>query len=506
MIEQLFAGFGAALTFSNLAFIAAGIALGIVIGAIPGLGSVTALAVLIPVTFYMSPLAAIAFLVGVNKGGTSGGAVPAILLNSPGTPEAAASALDGYPMARRGEAQRAMKFALYASVTGDTLSDLLLIALVVPFAAIALQFGPLEYCAILLFAFSLLAGISGESPLKGFIAIFLGVFLSTIGLDPVDSTSRMTFDEVNLYDGLPLAAVAIGALALASVVEQLFDLWRRGGEGAAAEAVKLERVRTGLPAREFFGHWKTIGRSALIGSGVGMLPGLGVTLAAFLSYGAARRASAAPASFGKGNPEGIIATEAANSAVVGANLVPTIALGIPGNIAAALLIGAFIIHGIVPGPFMMTMHGDLIYALFASMLMANLVHLVIGKLGIPLWAVVARTPKTLILPPVILLCIVGVYLPGQSLFDVAVMLVFAGIGLAMRRTGFSVVCLVIGFLLGGMFETSLRQSLLLYKSDLWVLFESPIALVFLALTLFVLIRSLWKSQLWVGRFRKERTE
>ncbi len=506
MIEQLIAGFGAALTFTNLAFIAAGIALGIVIGAIPGLGSVTALAVLIPVTFYMSPLAAIAFLVGVNKGGTSGGAIPAILLNSPGTPEAAASALDGYPMAKRGEAQRAMKFALYASVTGDTLSDLLLIALVVPFAAIALQFGPLEYCAILLFAFSLLAGISGESPLKGFIAIFLGVFLSTIGLDPVDSTSRMTFDEVNLYDGLPLAAVAIGALALASVVEQLFDLWRRGGESATAEAVELERIKTALPAREFFAHWKTIGRSAFIGSGVGMLPGLGVTLAAFLSYGAARRASSEPESFGKGNPDGIIATEAANSAVVGANLVPTIALGIPGNIAAALLIGAFIIHGIVPGPFMMTMHGDLIYALFASMLMANLVHLVIGKLGIPLWAIVARTPKTLILPPVILLCIVGVYLPGQSLFDVAVMLVFAGLGLAMRRTGFSVVCLVIGFLLGGMFETSLRQSLLLYKSDLGVLFESPIALVFLALTLLVLLRSVWKSHLWADRFRKQRAE
>ncbi|WP_282607240.1 tripartite tricarboxylate transporter permease [Pelagibius sp. Alg239-R121] len=501
MIEQLITGFGDAMTVTNLAFIAAGIALGIVIGAVPGLGSVTALAVLIPVTFYMSPLAAIAFLVGVNKGGTSGGAIPAILLNSPGTPEAAASALDGYPMAKRGEAQRAMKFALYASVTGDTISDLLLIALVVPFAAIALQFGPLEYTTILLFAFALLAGISGDSPLKGFIAIFLGVFLSTIGLDPVDSTARMTFEEVNLYDGLPLTAVAIGALALASIVEQLFDLWYGGREPAAVAGEKLPQADTALPAREFFGHWKTIGRSALIGSGVGMLPGLGVTLAAFLSYGAARRASPEPDSFGKGNPAGIIATEAANSAVVGANLVPTIALGIPGNIAAALLIGAFIIHGIVPGPFMMTMHGDLIYALFASMLMANAVHLIIGKLGIPVWALIARTPKTLILPPVIVLCIVGVYLPGQSLFDVAVMLVFAGVGLVMRRTNFSVVCLVIGFLLGGMFETSLRQSLLLYKSDLGVVLESPIALVFLALTIFVLVRSVWKSSLWQGGFR-----
>jgi len=490
MIEQLVTGFGSAFTLVNLAFIAAGIALGIVIGAIPGLGSVTALAVLIPVTYYMSPLAAIAFLVGVNKGGTSGGAIPAILLNSPGTPEAAATALDGYPMAKRGEAERAMKFALYSSVTGDTISDILLILLVVPFAAVALQFGPLEFTSVLLFAFALLAGLSGDSPIKGFIAIFLGVFLSTVGLDPVDSTSRMTFDQVNLYDGFPLAAVAIGALALASVVEQIFDLRRAGGDFALALDAKTHSANGGLPLAEFFRHWKTVGRSALIGSGVGMLPGLGVTLAAFLSYGAARRASKQPDSFGSGNPEGIIATEAANSAVVGANLVPTIALGIPGNIAAALLIGAFIIHGIVPGPFMMTMHGDLIYALFASMLIANGLHLIIGRAGISFWAMIARVPKSIILPPVVVLCIVGVYLPGQSLFDVAIMLVFAGIGLVMRRTGFSVVCLVIGFLLGGMFETSLRQSLLIYKNDFSEILYSPISMVFLVLTGFILVRSL----------------
>ena len=491
MIENMILGFEAALTLTNLLFIAAGITLGIVIGAIPGLGSVTALAVLVPVTYYMSPITAIAFLVGVNKGGTSGGAIPAILLNSPGTPEATASALDGYPMAKRGEAERAMKFALYSSVTGDTISDFLLIFLVVPFAAIALQFGPLEYTTVLLFAFALLAGISGTSPLKGLIAIFLGVFLSTIGLDPVDSTSRMTFDNVNLFDGLPLTALAIGSLALASIIEQMFDLNRR--PAAPQEAQDLAaRANARLPVREFFSHWLTIGRSALIGSGVGMLPGLGVTLAAFLSYGAARKASKSPETFGKGNPEGIIATEAANSAVVGANLVPTIALGVPGNIAAALLIGAFIIHGIVPGPFMLTMHGDVIYALFASMLIANFVHLAIGRLGIPIWALIARTPKALVLPPVIILCVVGVYLPGQSLFDVGVMLIFAGVGLVMRRTGFPVVCLVIGFLLGGMLETSLRQSMLLYKSDFWVILESPIAVGFVLLTLLVLGRAVLK--------------
>jgi putative tricarboxylic transport membrane protein len=396
-------------------------------------------------------------------------------------------------MAKRGEAERAMKFALYSSVTGDTISDVMLIFLVVPVAAVALQFGPLEFTSVLIFAFALLAGISGGSLIKGLIAIVLGVFLSTIGLDPMDSSARMTFGTVYLFDGLPLVAVAIGSLALAAVIEQIFDLWRAGGEVASDGNANMVSSNSKLPFREFLSHWRTIVRSALIGSGIGMLPGLGVTLAAFLSYGAARNASKTPENFGKGDPDGIIATEAANSAVVGANLVPTIALGIPGNIAAALLISAFIIHGIVPGPFMLTMHGEIIYALFASMIMANFVHLAIGRAGIPVWAKIAKAPRGLILPAVIVMCIVGVYLPGQSMFDVGIMLAFGGVGLIMRRTGFSVVCLVIGFILGGMFETSLRQSLLLYKSDFSAIIESPIAIVFLALTAILLFRAGWRE-------------
>lgn len=494
MFDLITNAFIAALTISNLIAIAGGVSLGIVIGAIPGLGSVTAMAVLIPVTYYMSPLTAIAFLVGVNKGGTSGGAIPAILLNSPGTPEAAATALDGHPMAKRGEAKRALKFAIFSSVTGDTISDLLLIILVVPFAAIALEFGPLEYTTVLLFAFALLAGITGESPLKGILAIFLGVFLSTIGLDPVQSSQRMTFGEVHLYDGLSLTAIAIGSLALASVLTEMFDLNRAKGKESFLTIEGGSKGKGALPAGEFFSYWKTILRSSLIGSFVGMLPGLGVTLAAFLSYGAARRSSPNAANFGKGEPEGIIATEAANSAVVGANLVPTIALGIPGNIAAALLIGALVMHGIVPGPFMLTMHGDLIYALFASMIIANGVHLLIGRLGVNIWVQFAKVPRGLILPPVLLFCVIGVYLPAQSFWDVAIMLIFALIGILMHRLGFSIVCLVIGFLLGSMFETSLRQTLLLYDGRYSEFLDSPVAIIFVLLTIGILGRALMRAR------------
>ncbi len=487
MFQHLGAGFEAAFTLTNMLFICGGVTLGIVFGVLPGLGSVTALAIMVPITFYMSPLAAIAFLVGINKGGTSGGAIPAILINAPGTPEAAATALDGHPMAKQGKPEKAMKTALYASICGDTFSDCMLILLAAPFAAIALNFGPVEFTSILLFSFTMIAALAGKSLVKGIIAAAIGVFLSTWGLDPVDSSPRMTFDTVNLFDGIPLPALAIGSLALSSIIAQIFDL-KANGEPEPLTGKPSFKEDNRLGVGEFWGHWKTLVRSALIGTGIGMLPGLGVSLAAFLGYGAAKRASKAPEEFGRGRLEGIIATEAANSAVVGANLIPTIALGIPGNVAAALLIGAFMIHGVVPGPLMMIEHGALVYSIFASMLMANVAHLIIGRLGIRLWVQFVKVPKKYILPVVTVMCILGVYIPTNSMFEVGMLLVFGGIGFLMRKSGFSIVCLVIGFLLGPLFEMSLRQTMLMYKTDLTILFTSPISLTFLILTAFFI----WK--------------
>ena len=485
IISSLLAGFEAAFTFENLLYICAGVVLGIIFGVLPGMGSVTALAILTPITFYFSPLSAIAFLVGINKGGTSGGAIPAILINAPGTPEAAATAMDGYPLAKQGKPVKAMKAALYSSVCGDTFSDLILIAMAAPFAAIALQFGPNEFVTIMLFSFTMIAALAGKSLVKGILAAAPGLFLSTWGLDPVDSTERMTFGTINLYDGIPLLPFAIGTLALSSILSQLYDL--RRDHALPPEPLPLASEfdeNNKLTAGEFWGNWKTLLRSASIGTIVGILPGLGVTLASFLGYGAAKRASPRGENFGNGELEGIQATEAANSAVVGSNLIPTIALGIPGNVAAALLIGAFMIHGVVPGPLMMVNHAELIYSIFASMLMANLVHLILGRLGIRIWVYFVKIPKHIVLPSVVLLCVVGVYIPTNSMFDIALLFVFAGVGYLMRKTGFSIVCLVIGFLLGSNFEIYLRQTMLMNKSDLSVLLTSPISVTFLLLTVF----------------------
>ena len=491
MIETILHALSAATDPMNLAFIALGITLGIIIGALPGLGSVTAMAVLIPMTYYMSPLAAIACLVGVNKGGTSGGAVPAILLNSPGSPESAATAWDGYPMAKKGQAFKAMKYALFSSVTGDTLSDILLIVLVVPFAAIAIQFGPVEYTAVTLFAFSLIAGIAGDSPLKGALAIAFGVLISTVGLDPEASSSRFTFNIVELYDGFSLPALAIGGLALSSVMMQLTDLATGKEKDTFAANQKSNKGDNHLSFSEFFSHWRILLRGSLTGSIIGMLPGLGVTLASFLSYSATKRSSKYPEKFGTGISDGIAATESANSAVVGSNLIPTIALGIPGNIAAALLVGALVMHGVVPGPYMLKMHGELIYGLFASMIVANAIHLIIGRAGLSIWIYFAKIPRKLILPPVIMLSVLGIYLPSQSMWDVGVMLAFSIIGVLMTRLRISVVCLVLGFLLGGMLENSLRQSLILYAAHGSHVLLSPIAGIFITLTLFVIGRAIY---------------
>lgn len=487
VLLQLATGFEAAFTWWNLAFIILGVIIGIVMGVLPGVGALTAIPVLIPITFYMEPVTALAFLIAITKGGTSGGAIPAILLNAPGSAENVATARDGYPLTKKGQPVKAMRMALYSSVFGDCASDTVLIALAAPFAAVALLFGPAEITAIVVLAFTLIAGLSGNSLTKGLAAAAFGVFLATIGLDPEDGTQRMTFGIIDLYDGISLNALAIGLLALSSVLSQLFEVWRPSGS-VPPKPEPYDPKDQNILWSEFRSCIRTLFRSAYIGTFVGMMPGLGVTLAGFLGYGAAKRASKTPEEFGTGKLEGIAATEAANSAVTGANLIPTIALGIPGNVAAALLIGAFIIHGVTPGPFMLQTNGELVYALFASMLIANVVHLIIGRFGIPIWVQATKVPKPIILPIVIVFCVIGVWIPSNSIFEIGIMFAFAALGYVMRKTGFSIVSLFIGFLLGPMLEHTLRQTMVLNDNNVLVFFTKPLALPFTLLTIFFIWR------------------
>ncbi|MEM8849043.1 MAG: tripartite tricarboxylate transporter permease [Pseudomonadota bacterium] len=476
-LDVVLAGFGDALTPMVLLFALSGVVLGQLVGAVPGIGPVMAMAIAIPFTFGMDPLAAIAFLVGVNKGGLVGGAVPAVLMNTPGTPDAAATALDGWPLARKGKPLKATKMALFSSVTGDTISDIVLITVSAPLAVLALKMGPVEVLGLMIFAFCVLAGLVGDAPLKGLAAAAIGVLLACVGSDPEHYTPRLLFGEFRLWDGFPLVAVAIGSLALAEIV-------RRLSEGGAGALPALTAMGEGEDARISFAEWwgcrGALARGAAIGTALGALPGIGSTAAAFMSYAATRAASKDPESFGKGNLQGIAAAESANSAVVGANLIPLLTLGIPGSVGAALIISAFMIHGLQPGPLLFQNQGRLVYGLFGAMVLANVMNLLVGQLGLRLWVRVVRAPQGVIFAAAVLLCIVGVGMATGGLFGVAVMLGFAALAWVMAAFGYSVVIMVIAFFLAPRAEISLSQALVLTNGEPAALLSHPVA-IFLVL-------------------------
>lgn len=486
-MEQIFAGFADILTINAIIYIALGITLGIFVGAIPGLGPNMVTALAIPLTFFMDTLPAIAFLIGINKGGVYGGSISAILLNTPGTPEAAPTCFDGFPLAKQGKPEKALKIALYASVFGDTFSDLVLIMVAAPIALVALKMGPVEITALIILALTFVASFSERSLLKGLIAAAFGVFITCVGPDPMTAHPRLTMGLEELEGGIPILSLFIGVLALSEVLLQIEE-YKIGGVGVISLRKGLRKEDRIVSFYEFKGCLKTILRSSIIGTAIGALPGLGSTIAAFLGYAAAKRASKEPEKFGKGALEGIAAPEAANNAVVGANLIPLFTLGIPGNVSAALLVGAFLIHGVVPGPLIFEEHGRLIYGIYGGLLIANVLNLSIGSLGLKIFAKILLIPKKIIFPLIVLLCMLGVYIVENSLFSVVLMIVFAILGYFMKKLDFSIVTFIIGVVLGPILEFSLRATLVISKNNPLIFIYHPIALFFILSTIFVIWR------------------
>lgn len=481
----IIAGFTDALTLQNLLFVWAGVVVGQLVGAIPGIGPVMAMAIAIPFTFTLDPLPAIGFLMGVSKGGLVGGAIPAILINTPGTPDAAATTLDGYPMTKKGMPEKATKMALYSSITGDAFSDFVLITVAPFIAVLALKMGPIEVFSLMVLAFSIIAALVGDSVAKGIVAAGLGLFCATVGLDPENSTPRFIFGYFELYDGVPLVSMALGMLAVAEILKRMSRI-RGKIESAVVVPESRDKKSKGVSFKEFWGCKFTILRGSLIGTVLGAIPGLDSSAASFLSYASAKQASKEPETFGKGNIHGIAATESANSSVAGANLIPLLTLGIPGNLAAALIISALMIHGVQPGPLLFQEQGQLIYGLFGALLMANALNLLSGLVGLRFWARVIRAPESIIFPGALLLCMIGVYLATGGLFGVGVMFVFAFLGYLMSSYGYSVIVFVIAFFLGERFELSLSQSLNILDGDITILYDHPVALILFGLALFSL--------------------
>lgn len=486
-MDQLFLGLTDILNPAALFWIFAGVGIGYLVGALPGLGKATAVAIAIPLTFTLSALSAIAFLLGIAKGSAAGSAVSAILLNVPGEPSSAPTALDGYPLARQGKSGKALKMALFSSVIGDLSATIVLVALAEPIASYALLIGPVDILMILIFSLTFVGGLSAASLPKGIIAALLGILAATVGLEIETGLPRLTFGEYRLFDGIPLIPMAIGMLA---VSEMILQAGNRHSIDRQTRTMQIGKERD--QNRVNGDDWRRAAPAILRGTGigviVGILPGLGASVGSFLSYGVARSRSKTPERFGKGAIEGVAASESADNAVVPASLIPLFALGIPGSVIAAILIGAFMLHGLAPGPLMFSQQPRLIGGIYAAMIAASLALLMIGIVFQGFFARIAKVPVRIIVPSVLFLCAIGAWIEGGGVFGVQIMVVFAVLGVLMIRFGFSVVNFLIGFVVGPAVELSLRQSIRILHGDPARLSEHPLALVFLVLTILAIWR------------------
>jgi len=472
---------GFAFLFSNpmaVVFVFVGALTGIIAGAIPGLTASAAIAMLMPVTFYLDPLSALAFLYVIGKSGRYGGSIAAILFNTPGTTASAATMRDGYPMTRQGKAGKALKMATVASVFGDFFGDIVLIFGAGFIASYTARFGPPEYFAIYTMAFVVIGSVIGKSIIKGLLSTLLGIMVSLIGLDPITGDVRMTMGWYELENGLALVPLLIGMFVFSEILVQ--------AENADSGDVEVLDTRSGDPSANRL-SWAEIRsvfpimlRSSGIGALIGMMPGLGSAVACFVAYGSERRRSRTPEKWGTGIIEGIAAPESSNNAVSGPSMIPLLTLGVPGSTIAAILIGVFMIHGIQVGPSIFTTDHELVYGLFASGLLGIAFYGLMGYFGGPLVGrVIAYFPPRLIYPFIFLTAFIASYSARQSIFDIGLALIFGVVGYLMRRADFSAPAFVIAFVLARGAEEAFRQSLLLSDSGIGIFLERPVAIAFL---------------------------
>lgn len=484
MFENLLNGFIMMANFGTLAAAAVGVIAGIIVGAIPGLTATMAVAVLVPFTFFVSPLIGIPFLLGVFKGAIYGGSIPAITINTPGTAAAAATAIDGHALAQKGQTRRTLEMALYACVFGDLLATIVLIFAAQFLAQAAMSFSSPEFTALLLFSLTMIAAVAGGSMSKGLISAVFGGILGIIGLDPMSGEARFTFGTPDLMGGISLIPVLIGLFALAEVLLQLERRQR-------SVAVAGDNGGPKLPFREFIGHWRVLLRSSGVGTFIGVLPGMGAEIACWISYGIASKWSKKPQEYGKGSLEGVGAAEAAANATCPACLVPMLAFAIPGDTVTAVLLGAFMAHNINPGPLLFEQHGPLIYSFFAVLIASNLMLLVFGRVAIRWLRNIGSVPNGLLLPAVTALCFAGAFAVNSSYFDMFVVLVAGIAGVLMKKLSVPVAPMVITLMLSPTLEQNIRQSLAFSDGSLGIFFTRPISAGFLILTALSVAGFIW---------------
>jgi putative tricarboxylic transport membrane protein len=468
-LNSLFYGLSVALELPNLALIFGGCLMGTLIGVLPGIGPVGAISILLPLTFQLPPTGAIIMLAGIYTGAMYGGSTTSILINVPGEAASVVTCLDGYQMARQGQAGAALGIAVFGSFLAGTIGLIGLQMIAEPLSFLALKFGPPEYFAIILLGFTFIIYLAQQSVIKAAIMALTGLLLSMIGLDPITSQPRMTFGVINLFEGLHVAPLAIGLFGLAEVLDNL--------EKAAPKKILKVKIKSLFPRKT---HWLqakwAILRGTAIGFFMGTLPGGGPVLSSFISYGVEKRVSKNPEKFGHGAVEGVAAPESANNAAASTSFIPLLTLGIPPNVVLAVLFGAFLIHGITPGPLLIKEHPEVFWGIIGSMYVGNVILLILNLPLIPLWVQVLKIPDKILYPLIILLCVIGAYSINNNVFDILIMIIFGLSGYLLKKFAYEPAPLILAFVLGPMFEVNLRRSLLMSQGSFSIFLERPVAL------------------------------
>lgn len=479
-------GFEAALQPVNLLACFVGVFIGTLVGVLPGIGPVSAMSLLLPITLTGSPATGIIMMAGIYYGSMYGGSTTSILVNIPGEAASVVTCLDGHQMAKQGRAGPALGIAALGSFVAGTFALVALMLVAPTLAGWAVAFGPADYFSLMVLALTVLTFLTQGSMSKALLMAGVGAVLGLIGLDSITAQPRLTFDRLELYDGIGLVPVVMGLFGIAEILHNL--------ERPLARDIVQARLTQLWPGRA---DWKAsagpMARGTLLGFFLGILPGGGAVIASFASYALEKRLSPHPERFGRGAIEGVAGPEAANNAAAGGAFIPLMTLGIPPNVVMALLLGAFVIHGLQPGPLLMTQNPALFWAIIVSMYLGNIMLLVLNLPLVGLWAQLLRVPYNVLFPLIVLLSIVGVYCSSNNVFDVYVMIGFGILGYLMRKTGYEPAPLVLAFVLGPLLENNLRKALILSQGDLSTFVSRPISAVCLAFAALLLIAPLLPS-------------
>lgn len=481
-IQELLSGFAAIMQPEYLFWCVLGITLGTIAGALPGVGSVTGIAILLPITFGMDPISALLLLMGIYQGAMFGGRISSILINVPGDAPAVVTTFDGYPMTKQGKAGYALTLSAVASFIGGMIGFIGLVFLTGPFTSMALMFGSPEYFALMVFALIATSGLTSNKPFKPIFALLLGLMIATIGADPVTGFERFTFGLLGLWDGINFVVIAVGVFGLSEVFIRM------------EQSVDLDKMKTKIPFSDLFPKigelikdtWTMI-RSSIAGFLIGVLPGAGATIATFMIYSMEKKLSKNPEEFGKGASKGLSGPEAANNATVGGALIPLFSLGIPGSGTAAILLGGMMMIGLQPGPLMFEKSGDIIWAAIAGLFLANFLLLILNTAFVPAFAVLIHKADAYLGPIIAVLCFIGIYMLNRSMFDVGLMIIFGIIGYFLRKYDIPLSPLVLAVILGPLMESNLRESMMMSNIGLSIFIMRPISATLLLISLVILV-------------------